>query len=252
MGRFASSAAFYERYRPIYPPAFFSTVSQTLGLDGSQRLIDLGTGPGLLAIGFAPFVTEIVGVDPEPAMLAAAGKAAARAGVRLNLIHATTENLPQDVGNFQLATIGRALHWMEPQATLQVFDRIIAPGGVIVIASSRPDTREEQNEWLPAYQEVRQRWTPPDAGESRNHDPKAFFAGSSFEPGETIEVAAQQSLSIDDLIGRTLSYSSSSPQRLGNKVGLMTEDLRRTLAPFASSGRIEETVVARATIFHRP
>jgi SAM-dependent methyltransferase len=249
MGRFASTTAFYERYRPGYSPAFFSTLARTLGLDGSQRLIDLGTGPGLLAIGFAPFVAEIVGVDPEPAMLAEAGKAATRAGVTLELIEATTETLPQDIGAFQVATIGRALHWMDPEVTLLILDRIVAPAGVVLIVSSRTDIRDERDEWVPAYQQVRERWTPPaDRGFRRNHDLGAFFAGSPFEPGETIEVAAQQALSIDDLVGRTLSYSSSSPERLGDKVSLMAEDLRRTLAPFASSGGLTETIVARATL----
>src|SRR5438067_54675 len=66
MGRFASTVDYYERCRPGYSRLFFKTVAQSLGLDGRQRLIDLGTGPGLLAIGFAPFVAEVVGVDPEP------------------------------------------------------------------------------------------------------------------------------------------------------------------------------------------
>ena len=80
MGRFDSTVAFYERARQPYGNAFFATVARSLGFDGSQRLLDLGTGPGLLALGFAPFVGEVIGVDPEPAMIAAARGAADRAG----------------------------------------------------------------------------------------------------------------------------------------------------------------------------
>ena len=79
MGRFATTVPLYEKLRPPYPAEFFRNVAQRLRLGKEHALIDLGTGPGLLALGFAPYVGRIVGVDPEPAMLAATKKAAADA-----------------------------------------------------------------------------------------------------------------------------------------------------------------------------
>lgn len=67
MGRFASTIPFYERAREPYDAAFFKMVAGILGLSGKDRLLDLGAGPGLLAIGFAPFVGKVVGADPEAA-----------------------------------------------------------------------------------------------------------------------------------------------------------------------------------------
>src|SRR5215475_5067153 len=110
MGRFASTVSLYEALRPPYPPQFFRTVAQKLKLSKRHALIDLGTGPGLLALGFAPFVGRIVGVDPEPAMLEAARDAAARASQEFTLIESRAEELPRDVGGFDVVTIGRALH----------------------------------------------------------------------------------------------------------------------------------------------
>src|SRR5436853_5301014 len=112
MGRFAATVALYEELRPPYPPGFFRQVAQQLRLSKAHALIDLGTGPGLLALGFAPYVGRIVGVDPEPGMLAAASKAAAGAGQAFTLIESRAEALPTDVGRFDVVTIGRALHWM--------------------------------------------------------------------------------------------------------------------------------------------
>ena len=91
MGRFATSAPLYEQFRPPYPPEYFRTVAQKLGLSKQHALVDLGTGPGLLALGFAPYVGRVVGVDPEPAMLEAARKAAALAGQSFTLIEGTAE-----------------------------------------------------------------------------------------------------------------------------------------------------------------
>jgi len=54
MGRFASVAELYEKFRQPYPTEFFRIVAGKLNLSKQHALIDLGTGPGLLAIGFAP------------------------------------------------------------------------------------------------------------------------------------------------------------------------------------------------------
>ena len=59
MGRFATTVALYEELRPHYPPAFFRSVAQKLRLGKEHALIDLGTGPGLLALGFGPYVGRI-------------------------------------------------------------------------------------------------------------------------------------------------------------------------------------------------
>src|SRR6516165_2628036 len=131
MGRFASTVSLYEALRPPYPPQFFRTVAQKLKLSKQHALIDLGSGPGLLALGFAPYVGRIVGVDPEPEMIAAARRAALRAGRDLTLIEAKAEMLAADIGVFELVTIGRALHWMDRDPTLALFERLVAPAGAV-------------------------------------------------------------------------------------------------------------------------
>src|SRR5690242_15346556 len=102
MGRFATTVALYEELRPPYPPAFFATLADRLRLSRQHALIDLGTGPGLLALGLAPFVGRMTGVDPEPKMLAAARAAAARAGKAIDLIESRAEDLADDIGRFDL------------------------------------------------------------------------------------------------------------------------------------------------------
>jgi hypothetical protein len=54
MGRFATTVPLYGELRPPYPAEFFRNVAQRLRLRNEHALIDLGTGPGLLALGFAP------------------------------------------------------------------------------------------------------------------------------------------------------------------------------------------------------
>src|SRR6201996_3336688 len=129
MGRLETTARTYAARREPYPKAFFAAVAEALKLNRREALIDLGTGPGLLAIGFAPYVGRVLGVDPEPAMAAEARRAAALADVALPVIAGRAEELPAGLGPFDLITIGRALHWMDREPTLAVFDRILAPRG---------------------------------------------------------------------------------------------------------------------------
>jgi SAM-dependent methyltransferase len=119
-------------------------------------LLDLGAEPGLLALGLAPFVGEVIGVDPEPAMITAARWAADRAGVRLRLAEGRAETLPANFGVFDVVTIGRAPDWMEPEGARAALDQIVATHGQILIRRAAGAT-DDRNPWLPPYDATRKR-----------------------------------------------------------------------------------------------
>ena len=51
---------------------FCKEVAQQIAMHVNESLLDVGCGPGLLAIGFAPFVGHCAGLDPETGMIAPA------------------------------------------------------------------------------------------------------------------------------------------------------------------------------------
>lgn len=250
MGRFASTIPFYEAAREPYGAAFFEKVARRLDFSHANRLLDLGAGPGLIAIGFARFVGEIVGVDPEPAMIELACKAARRAAVDLRLIRGRAEALPLDAGTFDIVTIGRALHWMKPEPTRAELDRVVAPRGRVLIcrAASVGDGR---NPWLAAYDDARKRWTETASADRYLRDACAFFSGARFRRSQTITSESEHAIPIELLVERVLSKSSSSSERLGAAVDEMRETVRDALTPFARDGLIKEIVEARSEIFER-
>jgi len=74
--RFQSTVPYYARYRLGYPRLLIRRVVALAGLSPGDGVLDLGCGPGLLALPFAQEGMAVTAVDPEPEMLAALAAAA--------------------------------------------------------------------------------------------------------------------------------------------------------------------------------
>ena len=256
MGRFASVAGLYEKFRQPYPADFLRIVADRLKLSKRHALIDLGTGPGLLAIGFAPYVGRVTAVDPEPVMLNAARKAALRAGQAIDWIEGRAEDLPDGTGPFDVVTIGRALHWMDREALGPLFARLVKPGGAIVICGSS-SARDGSNQWLDTYNEARRvwsderLWSQAGKGDRTHRELIAVMQRAGFAVAEAVKVETAHEVSVSDLAQRVLTFSSSSPAALGDKVDATLADVERQLLPFSRDGRITETLISAADILKR-
>jgi SAM-dependent methyltransferase len=255
-GRFASTVALYEELRPPYPPRFFREVAARLSFTPAHALIDLGTGPGLLALGFAPYVGRITAVDPEPGMIAAAREAAARAAQAVTFIEGKAETLADDIGRFDVVTIGRALHWMDRDAVLARLDRLVAPDGAILVCASF-SARDGRNPWLDDYNTTRRVWSnagllsEAGRGERTHRDLAGFFRGTRFHVADAITVETSHEISTGDLARRVLTFSSSSPQVLGPNTDAMLRDVEQRLMPFGRDGLLTEIVVSSAQVARR-
>lgn len=219
-----------------------------LALTRDMRLLDVGCGPGNLAIGFAPFVGSCTAIDREPEMLRAAHLAVVQAGVDITFIQTTLEDLDSGDGSFDFVTIGRALHWLSRETALTVLKRIVAPGGRIAVCGSTASDAPV-NEWLGKFKDIRRAWAS-DPDESRYKiDRDQWFASSRFRKIDQINVEHRHTVTVPELVGRALSFSITSPAVLGDRRPQFEEELRAALEPFAQNGAIEEEVVAKATVF---
>ncbi len=246
MGRFASTVAYYEGARPTYGARFFKSVALELGLDRSQRLLDIGAGPGILAIGFAPYCREALGVDPEPGMVEAARAAARRAHVSVSFIEGRFENVAAKLDAFDIVTIGRAIHWLEPEPARAVLDRVLAPRGRVLICGAT-SVKDGRNPWLKTFNAVRDRWK----GDRPSRDHHGFFADGPFIRTGAIRVEGTYAVPVERLVERVLWMSTSSSDRIGDEVPVMKSAMREALAPFATEDMIEDIVEARAEVFAR-
>jgi SAM-dependent methyltransferase len=194
--------------------------------------------------------------DPEPAMLSAARAAAARAGTEVTFIEGKAEDLPENIGSFDVMTIGRALHWMDHSALGPVFARLVAPGGAIVICASF-SARDGSNPWLEEYEAGRRRWSDEELlvgsrkGEHAHRNPNDVLGPLGFGVVDTIMVKATHEIGATDLARRVLTHSSSSPAALGDKADAMLADIEARLLPFSQDGILTETLMSAASVARR-
>ena len=247
--RFRSTVPFYVQARLRYPPELLAAVGRLLGLDGRGRLLDLGCGPGFLAIGLADHFAEVVGMDPEPDMVAAARAAGQAAGVEVHWVLGSSGDLGPHLGRFRVVTMGRSFHWMDREETLQALDVLVEPDGAVCLFGDRHPDRPE-NAWCRAWEELRHRYGERRPGGDRESH-EVVLRRSPFPVVRRIGHVYCRQTSIDEIVTRTLSMSTTSPAVLGPARPAFEAELRGALAAAAVDGLLPEVIEAEALVATR-
>jgi SAM-dependent methyltransferase len=256
---FRSTAPYYARFRPGYPREFFTYLAERFGLDGTQRVLDLGSGPGQIAIPLASYVREVIAVDPEPTMIEEGRKLAAERDVT-NIDWRVGDSYQlADMGlrQLDLVTMGASFHWMDRPEVLRMLDRLVVPDGAVVIASGGAAGTSMPPPWEDVVTEVRTKWLGPQrrAGsgtythpEQRHED---VMRDSPFGDVEIVSWTWELELDLDQIVGLQFSYSYSAPALLGKNKGAYEADLRQALTATNPSGRYTQVIRTEAIIGRR-
>jgi SAM-dependent methyltransferase len=115
----------YDRNRPRPPTALLEWLCRYARVERPALVVDLGCGTGLSTRAWSGRAERVVGIEPNPAMLAAADPAP---GVEFREAFAQGTGLED--GCADIVTCSQSLHWMDPQPTFAEAARVLRPGGV--------------------------------------------------------------------------------------------------------------------------
>jgi ubiquinone/menaquinone biosynthesis C-methylase UbiE len=134
--QFNQAAADYST-SPIHAQgADLGEMLKAAALDGSELLLDAGSGTGHTAHYFAPHVAQVIAYDLSAEMLAHGERLAHEKQLtNITFRQGDVEELPFPAASFdRVITRYSAHHWPHPTVALQEFKRVLKPTGLLLIA----------------------------------------------------------------------------------------------------------------------
>lgn len=133
--RFLGFQELYDNHRPEAPVKVVDLLTGYLGRQPGL-VVDVGCGTGLSTFIWQGRADRIIGIEPNPDMLAKA-EAKQRMGIGdaedlqpISFMQGYSNLLPLDNETADIITCSQSFHWMEPGSTLREFVRVLRPRGV--------------------------------------------------------------------------------------------------------------------------
>ena len=105
-----------------------------MGEVAGRRVLDAGCGDGALVLAAAVRGADVTGIDPDPAMLAAARSRVTKAGVRATFLEGRVERLPFPDGSFDVVASITVLCFVpDAVGAVREMARVLRPGGRLVL-----------------------------------------------------------------------------------------------------------------------
>ena len=163
------TSEYYARFRDIYPEEFYQRlVDRGLCVNG-QKVLDIGTGTGVLPRNMYRYGAEWIGTDISPEQIEQAEKLAAESRMNIKFKEVSAEQIDFPDASFDVITACQCFFYFDHKKVAPKFHKVLRKDGRIVILYMA---------WLPFEDEI--------AGRSeelvRKFNPKWSGGGETRHP----------------------------------------------------------------------
>ncbi len=245
-------AARYYRARPPYSAELQSALTAHLGWDGSGRLLDIGCGTGVIAFTLASSFADVIGLDPEEAMLDEARAAQPLSGVgQITWVMGRAEDIPLlNLGTFQAVTLAQSFHWTDKEKVANIIHQVLEPAGALILIHHEAEFYQDLGSLPPGpphppiphdvINSLIARYLgrgkpPPDPHREPYSD---LLERTPFGAPAKLVLPGRRDLvrSIDDVIDNYLSTSFAAPDLFGYRLDAFRAELALSLAQSTVTG----------------
>ncbi|MBL9147125.1 MAG: class I SAM-dependent methyltransferase [Phycisphaerae bacterium] len=245
--RFEGLASTYDRFRPTYPAAVFSTLLP--GLGASPLVADVGCGTGISSRLLRVAGARVIGIDPSQDMLRQARERSGGDGPPIEFRQGTGEATGLADGSVDVVLAAQAFHWFDPPRALAEFHRILRPGGRAALLWN---LRVADGGFTDDYTRIvvsAAESLDPSARAGRESLDAPLRASSLFRDAVVHDFDSPQTLDEEGAVGRATSASyfpRTEPERSAR-----LEELRAAFRRHATDGVATLAHVARLTMATR-
>ncbi|WP_067934268.1 class I SAM-dependent methyltransferase [Alicyclobacillus kakegawensis] len=148
-------------------------------LTGDERVLDVATGAGHVALAFAPHVEQCVGIDLTDSMVEVATDFARERGIgNVHFATGDAEHLPFSAASFDLVTCRFAAHhFADVGRAVQEVARVLKPGGAFLLIDHYAPEDEALDTFVNHLDKLRD---PSHVREHRLSEYQAWFADAGL------------------------------------------------------------------------
>jgi|SRR5438552_4090820 len=231
--RFSSRVEHYVRFRPGYPKEVIKVLQEECRLRLDSLVADVASGTGIFTRLLLGNGNRVLGVEPNADMRRAGEEYCARFANFTSIIGAAEATTLED-HSVDIVTAAQAAHWFDREEALAEFQRILKPGGYLVLLWN--DRRVSDPGFNHDYEQLVLRYGT-DYQEVKRRDAAAAHFFREI-PCSKRSLPNHQTMDFESLKGRLLS-SSYVPQPGEAAYEPMIADLRKLFEKYQEDGRVQ-------------
>ena len=130
---FGRTSADYAKYRDVYPPEFYDKLAELkIGFKG-QKILDLGTGTGVLPRNMYKFGGEWIGTDISENQIRYAEKLSREAGMKIDYQVSASEALNFPENSFDVVTACQCFMYFDKKIIVPKIHKWLKANGHLVV-----------------------------------------------------------------------------------------------------------------------